>query len=258
MKSNQDWIQWGRRDPLYGVAAWPGHERGGPQAWTDKEFYELGRSDWADFIDRWVAYGVDTSSCVEIGSGAGRLTKYIARTFDDVYAVDVSAEMLDYAKRNINAKNVTFALTNGWDLPLDAESVTAAFSAHVFQHFDSLNDGTRYFTELARVLANEGSLMIHLPVHAFPFDGTRFSSWVRMLYSIRKKVGHMRAAALRRLARNKPFMRRLSYEMAWTSDLLRRLGFTDVEFVIFSVKSNDSLHSFVFARKGSRMALASG
>jgi ubiquinone/menaquinone biosynthesis C-methylase UbiE len=250
MKSNQDWIEWGKRDPLFAVSAWPGHERGGPQAWTDEGFYELGKSDWTDFIDRWLTYGVDTSSCLEIGSGAGRLTKYMARTFDHVYAVDVSAEMLDYAKRNIEAENVTFVLTNAWDLPLDAESVTAAFSAHVFQHFDSPNDGAKYFKELARILTNKGSLMIHLPLHAFPSEGTRFSSGVRLLYSLRKKAGDVRAATFRRLAKSKPFMRRLSYEMAWTSNLLRQLGFTDVEFTFFSVTSNDSLHSFVFARKG--------
>jgi ubiquinone/menaquinone biosynthesis C-methylase UbiE len=252
MGSNQDWIRWGMHDPLFGVAAWPGHERGGPQAWTDEDFYELGRSDWADFVARWLAYGVDTSACVEIGSGAGRLTKHMAGSFDRVYATDVSVDMLAYARKNIETENVAFVLTNGRDLPIEAESVTAAFSTHVFQHFDSWNSGNKYFLEIARVLTDGGSLMIHLPLHSFPFGPGVLSAGVRLLYSTRKKMGGLYAASKRlvsNLIGTKPSMRGLSYEMAWVQDSLSRLGFAEIEFALFSVKSNGGMHSFVFARK---------
>jgi SAM-dependent methyltransferase len=255
MRSNQEWIKWGTQDPLFGVAAWPGYERGGPQAWTDEAFYELGRSDWADFSARWLAYGVDTSSCVEIGSGAGRLTKQMAATFDRICATDVSIDMIDYARRNIERDNVHFILTNGRDLPMQAESATAAFSAHVFQHFDSPNDAAMYFGELARILTDGGSMMIHLPMHSFPGETGGFSSVMRFLYSTKKKAGNISTAS-KRLASNvfgtKPPMRRLSYEMAWVLTSLRGLGFADMEFATFPVGSNGSMHSFVFARKGSR------
>jgi SAM-dependent methyltransferase len=253
MRSNQEWIQWGVRDPLFGVAAWPGHERGGPKGWTDEAFYELGKSDWDDFIARWVNYGVDTSSCLEIGSGAGRLTRHMATTFSHVHAVDVSVDMLDYAKRNIGTNNVTYEVTNGQDLPMAAESVSAAFSTHVFQHFDSPRHGARYFAELARVLTEGGSLMIHLPMHSFPLDAGALRYGIRMLYSVRRKAGDLKSN-FRRLASNfigtKPTMRGLSYEMGWVLELLKSLKYTDVEFVLFPVKSNGHIHSFVFARKG--------
>jgi SAM-dependent methyltransferase len=253
MRSNREWIQWGTRDPLFGVAAWPGHEHGGPQAWTDEAFYELGRSDWTDFIERWANYGVDTSSCVEIGSGAGRLTRHMAKTFGHVHAVDVSVDMVDYAKKNIDAQNVSFAVTNGRDLMMERESVTAAFSTHVFQHFDSPRDGAQYFAELARVLTEKGSLMIHLPMHSFPFDVGTLRYCMRMLYSFRRRAGDLKAAT-RRIATNligaKPTMRGLSYEMGWLLELLRGMGFQDVEFAFFPVRSNGDIHSFVFARKG--------
>jgi ubiquinone/menaquinone biosynthesis C-methylase UbiE len=248
VKSNREWIQWGKSDPLFGVASWPGHERGGPQEWTDEDFYELGRSDWADFIGRWVVYGVDTLSCVEIGSGAGRLTKHMASTFGHLYAFDVSAEMLDYAKRNIVADNVTFIVTNGLELPVHAGSVAAVFSAHVFQHFASLNDATSYFKEIARVLASKGSLMVHLPVHVFPAGRTG----MRLLYTARRDLGKVKGTykgLASRLGMAEPMMRGLSYEISWLVELLRRLGFTDVEFVFFPVTANDDLHSFMFARK---------
>jgi SAM-dependent methyltransferase len=249
VKSNHEWIEWGKRDPLFGVATWPGHERGGSQAWTDDAFYELGRSDWATFLARWVVYGVDTSTCVEIGSGAGRLTKFMATTFDHVHAIDVSADMLDYARRNIDADNVTLTVTNGLELPLPAGSVTAAFSTHVFQHFNSPNDGAKYFGELARILGHKGSIMIHLPVHVFPAGRTA----MRLLYATRKKLGDLRSACKRlasSLGVSEPLMRGLSYEMQWIVDVLGGLGFTDIEFVFFPATADGGLHSFVFARNG--------
>jgi SAM-dependent methyltransferase len=253
VRSNQEWIQWGVRDPLFGVAAWPGHERGGPHGWTDEAFYELGKSDWDDFIARWTNYGVDTSSCLEIGSGAGRLTRHLAATFGHVHAVDVSVDMLDYAKKQIGAENVTYEVTNGQELPMAAESFTAAFSTHVFQHFDSPRHGARYFIELARVLTEEGSLMIHLPMHSLPIDAGALGYGMRALYSARRKAGDLKAN-FRRLASYligaKPTMRGLSYDMGWVLELLHRLGYRDVEFALFPVKSNGHVHSFVFARKG--------
>ena len=42
--------------------------------------------------------------------------------------------MLDYAKLRISTN---FHLTDGVHIPLDDESMTAAFSCHVLQHLDS-------------------------------------------------------------------------------------------------------------------------
>jgi SAM-dependent methyltransferase len=255
MRSNQDWIQWGVHDPLFGVAAWPGHERGGPRGWTDEAFYALGKSDWDDFITRWMNYGVDTSSCLEIGSGAGRLTRHMAMSFGWVHAVDVSADMLDYARNHIHTDNVTYHVTNGRDIPMTDNSVAAVFSTHVFQHFDSPLDGTRYFGELARVLTEDGTLMIHLPMHSFPSDAGALCHGMRMLYYARRKAGDL-VANCRRLISSvigvRPTMRALSYEMGLVFGALQALRFTDVEVVLFPVRSNGHLHSFVLARKGRR------
>jgi hypothetical protein len=78
MKSNIEWQEWGERDPLYPVDAWQGTERGSPHAWTDAELYELGRSDWADFLRHWQHYGLNAGNCLEIGCGAGRTTKRLS------------------------------------------------------------------------------------------------------------------------------------------------------------------------------------
>ena len=75
MKSNIEWIKWGAKDPLFAVSSWHGKEKGGANPWTADEFYALGKSDFADFITCLNSFGYDRDHCVEIGCGAGRLTR---------------------------------------------------------------------------------------------------------------------------------------------------------------------------------------
>jgi 2-polyprenyl-3-methyl-5-hydroxy-6-metoxy-1,4-benzoquinol methylase len=58
--------------------------------WTDKDFYQLGESDWKDFSRHWEMYGLSRESCLEIGCGAGRITMQLASYFKSVHAIDVS------------------------------------------------------------------------------------------------------------------------------------------------------------------------
>src|SRR5689334_10746121 len=136
--SNVEWRRWGEIDPLYGVASARGRERGGAHPWSDAEFHELGARHWAAFQPAWRRYGLDYASCLEIGCGAGRMTAQLAREFGIVHAVDVSRGMIDYAAERVTGTNVQFHLTDGGSLPIPPASVTAVFSTHVFQHFDSL------------------------------------------------------------------------------------------------------------------------
>jgi ubiquinone/menaquinone biosynthesis C-methylase UbiE len=166
--SNTEWERWGEIDPLYGVAAAKGRERGGKNPWSDAEFYERGQQHWQRFHPAWRRYGIDCRNCLEIGCGAGRITAQLAGVFAMVEAVDVSKGMIDYAVAHVTAPNVRFHLTDGTALPLESASITAVFSTHVFQHFDSIDQATLTFREIARVLAPGGSIMIHLPMYRWP------------------------------------------------------------------------------------------
>lgn len=246
--SNIEWQQWGEIDPLYGVAAWKGKARGGSGAWTAAEFYALGQSDWEDFRRHWEHYELNRAACLEIGCGAGRITMHLAKDFRQTHAVDVSEGMMAYAKAHIADATVAFHLSDGVRLPLDDGAVTAVFSTHVFQHFDSRAHASAYFAEVARVLAPGGSLMIHLPVHAWPAMSRLFDR----LYGLRTAVAQTKATLLRPLiARGKarPIMRRTSYPLPYLYSTLTSCGFTDVELRIIAPRSNHDPHPFVFARK---------
>jgi SAM-dependent methyltransferase len=247
--ANEEWKAWGKVDPLYGVASWEGRDKAGPNAWTPEEFYAVGQSDWHDFSRRWERYGLVPDCCLEIGCGAGRITKPLAMRFLRVHALDVSQDMIDYARAHIDAANIEYHLSDGHGVPLPDDSVSAVFSTHVFQHFDSLDTARSYFEEIARVLRRGGSMMIHLPIHSWPTLPGVFSR----LYEAKKRLGDARAFARQKLLElgiGKPFMRGLSYPVDLFYEQLPRLGLSDVEISVFATRSNDAPHPFVFATRG--------
>lgn len=248
LASNQEWKKWGELDPLFGVASWQNKEGGGSSPWTNQEFYQLGELDWEGFAGHWQRYGVDRESCLEIGCGAGRITMQLAQYFDRVYALDVSDKMIDYARRNIAGSSTSFHLSNGRDIPLADQSVSSVFSTHVFQHFDSLSLADGYFAEIARTLKPGGTLMIHLPIIAWPSK----SLTLRANYAALKMIGDVRARGRRLLMQHglaRPFMRMLSYPMEYFYDAFPSHGFEDIELAVFAAKSNNDPHPFLFARR---------
>lgn len=250
MKSNIEWEKWGERDPLYAVATWAGKERGAPNAWTDDEFYEIGRSDWADFLKQWQHYGLAPGVCVEIGCGAGRITKQLSEHFHQVNGLDVSQHQLDYARKHISASNVSLTFSNGTAIPLSDCTCDAAFSVHVFQHFECFQDALAVFQEIFRTLKPGGTLMIHLPLYDLP--DTKLSQFFSPIISLDKRLSDMRAAIGRRqLLKGKwtPIMRRLRFDRNQLRNSLRGIGYCRIEFRSFEVLSNQSYHEFVFATK---------
>ncbi len=250
MKSNIEWQQWGERDPLFAVATWEGKEKGGQDAWQDSEFYELGRADWADFQRNWEKYSLNAGHCVEIGCGAGRITKQLSQYFRQVTGLDVSQHQLDYARKNIPASNATLTVTDGTKIPLVDSSCDAAFSVHVFQHFESHDDALAVFKELHRALVVGGTLMVHLPLYNLP--SSKISFLFKHGISLLKWGSDVRAAINRRhLLKGewKPVMRSLRFDRDRLLHQLREIGFADIEFHSFPVKSNGSYHEFVFATK---------
>jgi len=248
LASNKEWKKWGEIDPLFGVASWQSKERDGAHPWTDKEFFQLGESDWKDFAKHWELYGVNRESCLEIGCGAGRLTMQLVSYFKHVHAIDVSEKMIEYAKKHISRPSVAFHLSNGTDIPLPDQSVASVFSTHVFQHFDSLSVADRYFAEIGRTMKADGTLMIHLPIYRWPSQ----SRILRTIHGIQRIVDDTRARGKRLLMQYglaKPIMRGLGYPIEFLYEALRKHGFGDVELAIFATKSNNDPHSFIFARK---------
>lgn len=249
-RSNLEWQEFGRSDPLWGVTSWDGRSKRGPKPWTEAEFYELGAVNCAEYVGRWESYGVDKTSCLEIGCGAGRITKHLARYFSTVHAVDVSEGMLAIARRNVTAANCVFSLSDGASLPLGDSSVTAAFSCDVFQHFNLTGVAKSYFEEIYRVLDQGGSVMIELPVYKWPQPKGLYQA----IYSL-VRAGSLARAELRRLflavGIGSAFMYIMPYEISWLAETLASTGFEGEELTFFynTGEGRKYFRPWLFARK---------
>jgi ubiquinone/menaquinone biosynthesis C-methylase UbiE len=91
---------------------------------------------------------------LEIGCGAGRVTRALGRFFGEVHAVDVSGEMVRLAKQALKDQPNAFVYqNNGQDLTVVPEiPFDFAFSSIVFQHIPSREIIENYVREVNRLL----------------------------------------------------------------------------------------------------------
>ena len=252
MKSNVEWEQWGKMDPFYGVASFAGRERDGEHPWTEEEFYVLG-ADWHDFNAAWLrTTGYKAGSVLEIGSGAGRITRMLSATFAQVIATDVSPDILEFARERISAGNISWQVSNGDTIPAVDASVDAVFSCHVFQHFPNNANQLAVFREVHRVLKSGATFFVHLPIHTFPVVNLAFARAARFAYTTFLRVSSVRADVRRAMIRagiGKPYMHGISYEMDNLFSDLANLGFADLSVSAIRVRTGPGIHCCITGRK---------
>ncbi len=246
--AKRDWQQWGRFDPLYAVASIPGRHREGPNPWTEADFYATGAAEWAQIRPHWEDYaGVLQGTVMEVGCGAGRLSRQLGETFAALIALDVSSEQLDLARGAVAdaPAEAEFRLSAGAELPGAAAEVDAVFSTHVFQHLPPKVVGA-LLADCGRVLAPGGTVMLHVPIAGTNLAGTYFGDIARRW----KRFAPVRASVLRfghRIGRTVPPMRFQLFDPAWVFNQLERGGLRDAELGVFEV--GGMRQAFFMARK---------
>lgn len=151
-KMQLDWDERAKENARYYVAT-------GKAEWTDDEFFESGERTvneqiLNDMIN--ICQGRDPKQMrvIEIGCGAGRVTRALAGLFGEVHGVDVSGEMVALARRALADRPNAFAYqNNGKDLTvLPPGPFDFAFSTIVFQHIPSREIIYTYVREIHRLL----------------------------------------------------------------------------------------------------------
>jgi SAM-dependent methyltransferase len=132
--------------------------------WTDAEFYASGQATFEGHIltDLGnICQGRDPKQMrvLEIGCGAGRITRSLATFFGEVHAVDISGEMVNLARQALAGHpNAHIYQNNGIDLSVVPDvPFDFAFSLYVFQHIPSYEIIASYLAEVSRLL-RPGSL----------------------------------------------------------------------------------------------------
>lgn len=131
--------------------------------WTDQEFFLSGKRTVEEEIltDMTnICQGKDPCDMkvLEIGCGAGRVTRALSEIFGEVYGVDISGEMIRQAKSALaEHANVHLFQNNGIDLGVLGDlTVDFAFSSIVFQHIPSRAVIENYVREVHRLLRPGG------------------------------------------------------------------------------------------------------
>jgi SAM-dependent methyltransferase len=153
----RDWDERARENARHFVVT-------GREQWSDEEFFASGelamQEDILNDLTN-ICRGKTPAAMrvLEIGCGAGRMTRALARFFGDVCAVDISPEMVRQARHAVeDLPNAHVFCNNGKDLaPVrDRAPFDFAFSSMVFQHIPSREIIENYVREVRGLLAPGG------------------------------------------------------------------------------------------------------
>jgi SAM-dependent methyltransferase len=162
-RMRRDWERRARENARYYVAT-------SRKEWSDEEFFAGGEQELKDHVVNDltnICQGRDpkTMKVLEIGCGAGRVTRALANFFGEVYAVDISDNMVRQAREALAGfPNAHIFRNNGSDLSVlrkrwwhrwgigEKLEMDFAFSCLVFQHIPSRAVISSYLSEVNRVL----------------------------------------------------------------------------------------------------------
>lgn len=185
-KMRADWDQRAREDARYYVAFGRRGQNQEEFLATAGEALHAIRIELGRFGSRQPA----SLEALEIGCGPGRLLLPLSRTFGRVVGVDVSPEMIERARRNLEEiSNARAELNSGADLgEFPAESFDFCYSHAVFQHVPSRQVMLEYLREAWRVLRPGGVLKCQLNGAPDPPDRSP-DTWS----GVRFRAGELRA-----------------------------------------------------------------
>ncbi len=196
----RDWDERARKDAFFYIASWRSD-------WNAESFFRSGEDDYARLVTPVLdTAGFETAekTVVEVGCGAGRMTRCFASRFGRVTAVDVSPEMQERAKRYLaDFQNIDWLLAGGTDLSgIGSASSDLVFSYLVLQHFPSSGMAHCLMKEFSRILRPGGVLLFQFngqPNRSMNLYGRVVWSFVDALWSIGLKKAARAVAKLLKL-----------------------------------------------------------
>jgi 2-polyprenyl-3-methyl-5-hydroxy-6-metoxy-1,4-benzoquinol methylase len=164
-KANQIWTELGEDDPMW-VVLTAQDKRGGK--WTQEDFFAHGCEE----IDRALrtlhdsGVALSAGSALDFGCGLGRLSQALARHFQSVDGVDVSASMIRQAQQyNKCGDKVRYHLNVKTDLSLFSRgSFDFIYSRIVLQHIPTRHE-LLYIAEFMDLL-KPGGIAYFQTIHA--------------------------------------------------------------------------------------------
>ncbi|HVH72956.1 MAG TPA: class I SAM-dependent methyltransferase, partial [Candidatus Dormibacteraeota bacterium] len=153
----RDWDGRARKNAFHYIASWR-------KEWDIESFLASGEDDIKQLVvPALTRCGLLLAGkrMLELGCGTGRMTHCFARRFENVYALDLSCEMLSRARQiHSGQHNILWLRSNGADLAcVISDSMDFVFSYLVLQHLPEEAQTLQYVREILRVLRPGGAFL---------------------------------------------------------------------------------------------------
>ena len=131
-----------------------------------EEHYQKTLPGYVIYLMHAASYAFAESFCkgkrvLDFGCGSGYGAARIAESAKEVWAVDVSTTAIEFAISNYSKPNIHFeTIETSGQIPLPNGSIDVVISFQVIEH---IRNAPEYLAEAARVLKNEGTLLLITP-----------------------------------------------------------------------------------------------
>lgn len=160
----KNWDKFGKEDPLWAILTCS-KKKG--NKWDIDEFFNTGISEIDAVMNHVKSLDINVAKrrALDFGCGVGRLTRPLAKYFDEVYGVDIAPSMIELANQ-YNDRYVDkcrYCLNESDDLKLFGDNYFDFIHTNiVLQHMEP-RYSKKYIKEFTRILAPDGILVFQLP-----------------------------------------------------------------------------------------------
>jgi ubiquinone/menaquinone biosynthesis C-methylase UbiE len=192
----KSWDELAQVDPMWAILAQKGKEN---RRWNSEEFFLTGEKTLKSIIEKIYHQGISIKfgRALDFGCGIGRISFVLSKYFNEVYALDISKEMLKIAE-NIKVEwkvnNVNFFHFGGDVLHFDSGYFDFVICILVLQHIPQVLTIKKLLKELLRV--NGGIAVIQIPNYIRIINSLKLS-FKRYLYYLFRILGTNPATLLK-------------------------------------------------------------
>jgi ubiquinone/menaquinone biosynthesis C-methylase UbiE len=154
-----DWDELASLDPMWAVLS-EADKRG--NKWSPEEFFKTGKKEINQLMVELEPFRENSAKALDFGCGVGRLTRALLDYYEEVHGVDVSANMVEKAKKYTPQCN--FHLNESSNLSLFPDVMfDLVYSNRVLQHLPSSSMIGNYIREFFRVAVPGGLVVFQAP-----------------------------------------------------------------------------------------------